>query len=422
MPVSKLMSIISHRSSDTISRSVKHVYGTQRKVKIPNFAKSILTGIGIGILLSFAFIAGFVTEYIVSSTSAADETQYPLLYEVQTLLDTFYLREQPSSTVREYAMVQGLISTLGDRHTFFIEPQVAQSEADALAGAYGGIGLQVQPDPSGSFVVLVYGNSPASRVGIVSGDILVAINGESLPGMLPIDSINQLLRGEIKSGHGVEITYKTKSNGTITTVFLPFEIIEVPSVVWSILQDRVTIGLIQISLFTNRTPDELESALADLTEHNVQHIILDLRNNGGGLLQEAVEVASYFLKNVPIVYEKTLTSERAIMSLPVSLSIDSHMVVLVNTNTASAAELVAVALQEHERAILVGQSTYGKGSVQQIFRLSDGSSLHVTTAEWLTPNHRQIEGTGVVPDVVVPTGNDDVKLAIEVLMDMELEQ
>lgn len=399
----------------------EHASRIQHKLKIPNSTKSILLGISLGILLATAFIAGFVVKSALSAVRAEETEQYSILQEVQVLLNTFYLREQPHPVVREYAAIRGMLNSLEDKYTFFIEPQVAQNEADVLAGAYGGAGLLVHPDQSGNYVLFPYENSPAVRAGIANGDFLISINGDSVEQLLPLDNVNQLLRGEIKEGNGVEVMYQSRASGQVNSVFLSFAVIEVPSVIWRLLEDYSDVGYIKITLFTNRTPDELANAFSDLIGQGIRYIVLDLRDNSGGLLQEAIEVASFFLHDVPIAYERTSTSERVLMAVSSSSMIDLPLVVLVNSGSASAAELVAAALQDHRRAVLVGQITYGKGSVQQIFRLSDGSSAHITTAEWLTPLRHQISEIGVLPDYEVAEEDNDsvdqyLNTAISLLM------
>jgi len=399
----------------------EHASRIQHKLKIPNSTKSIFVGISLGVMLASSFVAGFVLNSMLSSVRAQETEQYAVLHEVQVLLNTFYLREQPPPVVREYAAIRGMLTSLEDRYTFFIEPQVAQSEADALAGAYGGVGLLVQPDQSGDFVLFPYADSPASMAGIANGDFLISINDNPVEQLLPVDNINQLLRGEVKDGNGVEVTYQSNSSRQAITVFLPFAVIEVPSVISRLIEGYPDIGYIKITLFTNRTPDELANALSELIDKGISYVVLDLRDNSGGLLQEAIEVASHFLNDVPIAYERTTTSERALLTMSVLPKTDLPMVVLVNAGSASAAELVAAALQDHRRAVLVGQPTYGKGSVQQVFRLSDGSSAHVTTAEWLTPLRHQIAETGIIPDIEVSdsgnaSGDQYLDMAINVLI------
>jgi carboxyl-terminal processing protease len=194
-------------------------------------------------------------------------------------------------------------------------------------------------------------------------------------------------------------------------VFVPFAVINVPSVIWRMLSDEV--GYIQILLFTGRTPAELTTALQELLNLGTTGIVLDLRNNSGGLLRESVMVASQFLSEGVVVFEKRNQEESHLNAVPGGLFTEGPLVILVNEGTASAAELVAGAIRDRSRGMLVGQKTYGKGSVQQIFRLSDASSLHVTSAEWLTPSRQQIEGVGLEPDFgLIPDPNGrDVELA-----------
>jgi len=172
-------------------------------------------------------------------------------------------------------------------------------------------------------------------------------------------------------------------------------------VIWRVLPEDTTIGYVQVTRFTGRTPDELKTALADLKTHEVAALVLDLRDNTGGLLQESIEVANAFLGSGPLVYEVNNGGEQVFTADPHGLVTDLPLVVLVNERTASGAELVAGAIQDDHRGILIGQKTFGKGTVQQIFPLSDKSSLHVTAAEWLTPLRHALDTVGLEPDVAM---------------------
>ncbi|MBI5669871.1 MAG: hypothetical protein HZC41_17890 [Chloroflexi bacterium] len=222
------------------------------------------------------------------------------------------------------------------------------------------------------------------------------------------DMIDQMLRGEVKEGNGVTVTV-VHANGEEFTVFIPFAVINVPSVIWRAIPQNEQLGYIQIVRFTSRTPDELKTAIQELRHAGVKGLVIDLRNNAGGLLQESIAVASQFVGEGAIVYEKTNQNERAINAETGGLATDLPLVVIVNQGTASAAELVAGAIRDHERGLLVGQTTYGKGTVQQIFRLSDESSIHITSAEWLTPSRHHLDGVGLEPDITMipdPNGRD----------------
>ncbi len=382
------------------------------------YRQSIIRGVLIGVCIGLVFTAGFLFRGLVElpPTRAAALTEnllnYPLLDEVQSLLNQHYVRPQPDPQIREYGAIRGMLSTLNDRFTFFIDPPVAQSESDVLAGTYGGIGVQVQRSEKGDLVLYPFVDSPALTAGVSGGDILVAINQVSVDITMQQDAIDQLLRGEVKDRNGVEITFVKQVDGDRVSVFIPFSVINVPSVIWRILPENAQIGYVQIVLFTSRTPDELKEALEDLISKKIDTLILDLRNNSGGLLQESVQVAAQFLDGGVVVYEKTQENEHALDAEFGGLATAIPLVVLVNQGTASAAELVAGAIRDRERGILIGQTTYGKGTVQQIFRLSDDSSLHITSAEWLTPNRQQIDGTGLEPNIpMIPDANGrDVEL------------
>jgi carboxyl-terminal processing protease len=373
-----------------------------------------LIGLGIALIFALGFIfRGFVDLRTVNAATGEVVTGYPLLDEVQILLNQHYLRQQPGDKEREYAAIRGMLGALNDRYTFFIDPPVAQSESDVLAGTYGGIGVQVKRAETGELVLYPYADSPAATASIENGDVLVAINNVSIDMSQQIDTVDQMLRGEVKEGSGVEVTVrKAQGSGDELSVFIPFAVINVPSVIWRVLEENPQIGYVQIVLFTSRTPDELEVALEDLKQQSITALVLDLRNNSGGLLQESVTVASQFLDGGVVVYEKNNQDEHTLTVESGGLATDLPLIVLINQGTASAAELVAGAIQDRERGILIGQTSYGKGTVQQIYRLSDESSLHITSAEWFTPNRHQIDGTGLEPNIsMIPDSNGrDVEL------------
>jgi len=386
-----------------------------------NLRRSIIVGLATGFGLAISFVLGIVvgTQVQISPVLASridldPNMDYPLLSEVQTLLDHHYLREQPDHTQREYAMIRGLLSSLNDRYTFFVEPPVAQSESDVLAGTYGGIGVQIQRSEAGELLIFPFPDSSASREGIQDGDILLAVNGNPVDFSMQQDAIDQMLRGEVKDNNGVEITVlrRTNEEDIEFTRFIPFDVVNIPSVVTRVLPGNPKIGYIQILRFTSRTPEELRSVLDDFDEQNISGIVLDLRDNNGGLLQESVQVAGMFVGARTILYEETNNGERAFDAHPDRPAINIPLAVLVNNGTASAAELVAGAIVDYELGVLIGQTTFGKGTVQQIFRLSDNSSLHVTSAEWFTPNRTRLDDVGLEPTIaMIPDENGrDVEL------------
>lgn len=368
----------------------------------------IFVGVFIGFLAALIFMAGFFTRDIIDypgNIFLPENNTYQLLSEADVLLETHYLRELPSKTSRQYAAIRGMLQSIGDRNTFFIDPPVAQSESDALAGTYGGIGVTLSRNNTGDFVLYPFEESPARDAGLQDGDVLLAINGEEVLLESSQDQIDQMTRGEVGSGNGIELTVR-HANGETLTVFIEFDVINVPSVVSRILDEDIQIGYIKILRFTNRTPAEFQQAVKELREKTITAIILDLRNNGGGLLQEAIQVTDELIDGGVVSYEITSNTEKTFEVNQGGSMTDLPLVVLVNDGTASASELLAGAIADRDRGILIGQQTFGKGTIQQIFSLSDQSSIHITSAEWLTPNRNAIDGQGITPTIpMIPDEN-----------------
>jgi carboxyl-terminal processing protease len=371
------------------------------------YGRSIALGALAGVTMAVIFAAGFFARDFVRIpiTLNPNAESYPLLDEVEILLRRHFLRELPDNRTLQYGAIRGVLQQLNDRNTFFIEPAVAQSESDALAGTYGGIGVQLRRSQTGEFLLTPFEGSPALEAGIEDGDILVRVDDLLIEPTMQQDEVDQLLRGEVRPGNGVEVTVE-KADGSELTRFIEFDVINVPSVLWRVMDEAESVGYIQLLRFTNRTPSELETAITDLREAGIQGLVLDIRNNGGGLLQEAIRVSEMFLDGGVVVYERTNEGEEPYYAAEGGLMTDVPLVVLVNNNTASASELLAGAIQDRRRGILIGQRTYGKGTIQQIFSLSDSSSIHVTSAEWLTPEQQGLDGVGLEPNIaMIPDEN-----------------
>ncbi len=378
-------------------------------------AVAVMRGAVIGLLMGAVFLAGFIVRGHVPATAQTNNSeggQFPLLTEVDRLVEANFLRDLPPDTEIEYGAIRGYLGALNDPYTCFNPPPVAQSESDVLAGEYGGIGVQVRRDDQGRFVLFPFRDGPAAAAGVMDGDILVAVNGVQLELSERMDTVDQLLRGEVGKGRGVSITVRAPEAGQVREYFIEFAVVQVPSVIWRILAETPSEGYIQIVRFTSRTPDELRQALRELDDLGALAWVLDLRDNSGGLLQESVEVASEFLDGGVVFIERTRTAEKETLAEPGGAGLNKPLAVLVNGGTASAAELVAGAIRDQGRGILIGQTTYGKGSVQLVFRLSDNSSIHITSSEWLTPARQALSGQGLTPDITMIPADDgrDVEL------------
>lgn len=388
-----------------------------RDVKNALLWRSILKGFVLGLLCLTVFAAGFVVRGILPVAPAlalADPggSQFPLLSEVEGLLDEYFIRDLPNGVELEYAAIRGMMGALDDSYTFFNPPVVTQNESDALAGQFGGIGVDVQYAADGQFRLYPYPNSPAIATGIEDGDVLLAIDDAPVVAEIGLDVIRQKLKGEVGNGNGVTVRIQGFSTGAERELRIEFAVVNVPSVIWRTLLEDSRIGYIHIKLFTGRTPDELRVALSALQSSGIQALVLDLRDNPGGLLQESIDTADEFLDEGVIFFETGRDNEREQAAQPGGATLTLPMTVIVNQRTASAAELVAGALRDNDRAAVLGQTTTGKGSVQLIFPLSDGSSVHITSSEWLTPNRAPINGMGLTPDIpMIPAENGrDVEL------------
>lgn len=384
---------------------------------INHVGRSIVLGIGMGLVLAAIFVAGYIARDLIGrpllagpavTTDTRDDT-YPLLDQVQTIIQRHFVREIPAESVREYAAIRGVLATLNDPYTFFIEPSVAASESQVLAGTYGGIGVQIVRTEAGALELYPFIDGPAAAAGVQNGDRLVAVNGSPVDQSIAPDTLDQSLRGEVSAGNGVTISLLRGADDQALDIFVEFAVINVPSVVWRLLNEDIRLGYIQIERFTSRTPDELRTALTELKSQSMAALVLDLRGNSGGLLQESIIVADEFIDSGTLVVERNADEEIIYEAASGGEGIQIPMIILVNGGTASGAEIVAGALQDSGRAALIGQQTYGKGTVQQIFQLSDGSSVHVTSSEWFAPSQRPLDQVGLTPDIEMipdPTGRD----------------
>ena len=370
------------------------------------------------VFLTAAFGAGYYTRALtaenkdVAVPGLAPTDPYPILTEARRVLEDYYHQPLPDARTLEYGAVRGLVNAVGDPYTVFVEPQPHELETQSLQGEYGGVGVGLSQNAAGEIALSPYPDSPAAQAGIVEGDILLAVDDSVLAGTATGEEAAALIRGPI----GTPVILRVRHpSGEEFTARLLRQSFPIPSVTWKIVDGQPAMGLIAVSRFSDKTPQEVLRAAGDLQAQGADRFILDLRNNGGGILESAVAVASDFLDGGVVMYETQRNVPEKVYTAPnVSGSLTTApLVVLVNHNTASAAEIVAGALLDRGRAPLMGQTTYGKGSVQLVFELPDKSSLHVTAYLWYTPAHRELDKNGLPPTIVVEPAADgsDAELA-----------
>ncbi len=325
----------------------------------------------------------------------------------------------PTEAELLYAAIHGMLGSLGDQHTSYMDPDQFVQANIPLEGEYEGIGAWVDPDGEYLTIVSPMPGSPAEEVGLQPGDEIIKIDGEDMTG---IDG-NLVIR-RVLGPAGSEVVLSVQREGE--TELLEFTItrgrITIPSVTGQIIEDT-NIAHIQLMTFGETTADDLREVLSDLLSQNPDGLILDLRNNGGGYLSTAIGVVSEFIGDGVVMYERYGDgSEDVYDALRGGLAPDIPMVVLINGGSASASEIVAGAIQDYGRAMLVGTTSFGKGSVQNWIPLSHSQgAVRVTIARWYTPNERLIHEVGLEPDIIVEFTEEDVEAGNDPQLDKAVE-
>ncbi len=312
-----------------------------------------------------------------------------------------------------------MLDTLGDDgHTRFLTPEEREQNREGLSGTYVGIGVQLEDEDDEVVVTAPIENSPADRAGIESGDVVVAVNGESVRD----DDLSEVVE-KIKGPEGTEVEL-TILRGEEERVFdLKRAEIEAPVASW-ILIPGSDVAHVRLASFSNDSAEKLREAFEEARAAGARRFVLDLRNNPGGSLDQTIEIAEYFLEPGSVVYiRENASGEREEIEVQGGAGLtDAPMAVLVNEGTASSAEILAGALRDNERATVIGETTFGTGTVLSEFVLRDGSAILLGVAEWLTPDGDFIRETGIAPDVEVPLEEDAEPLTPSEARDLSKEE
>ncbi len=371
----------------------------------------VVIGLIVALAIS-AFAAGYLVNEAVdiktgSVFAKGNDDSFDVYWEAWGRIQQSFLGELPSATEQTYAAIRGSLEELNDPYTVFVEPAVREQERDSLRGNFGGIGVNLVRDEAGNLVLSPIPGNPGEKSGILAGDVLVAVDGQPLATSLTVTDIANLIRGEV--GDPVTLTVVHPGESEAVDIVIVRAVILLPSVSYRLLEEDESIGYIQLTRFSGESAGEVENAIRELQGQGAQKLILDLRHNGGGLLEAAVDVSDLFLEGGPVLYQRSRgEAEKTYMAHDEAVAGDIPLVVLVDGATASSSEIVAGALQDRDRATLMGTKTFGKGSVQLAYDLSDGSSVHVTSARWYTPNRHQIDLQGLEPDVSVEPSEEAI--------------
>lgn len=359
--------------------------------------KTILISICIVITLGLSFVGGCTLNILkpASDSTSTQELNLKLLEEAyQTILAEYVEPEKIDMQKLNEAILNGLIQGLDDPYCSYLNQEQYDKSLSMFSGQFEGIGAYVGSEDGKVTVIAPIPDTPADRAGIRSGDVILEVDGKSITDM-SINEVILLIRGP--TGTSVTITVLHKDETVPVTLEIVRAEIQVPSV---ILEMEGNYAHITITIFNDSTGEELMPVIETITDSEVGGIVLDLRSNPGGYLTTVVEVASYFIAEGEVVSVKysdgTSISDSVDKKLPKTTL---PMVVLVDQYSASGSEVLAGALQDYGKALIAGEKTYGKGSVNQYFELSDGSAIYLTIARWATPNGYIIEGEGIQPDI-----------------------
>jgi carboxyl-terminal processing protease len=394
------------------------------------------------VLLAGGFSGGFITGHFLpfsdfstiaqapfsTSPTVSPQAQAATPQDLQTLFKPFweawqiiheqYVDQPIDDTKLMEGAIRGMMESLGDPHSTYMDPQTYKDANQQLAGSYEGIGAIV--DTTGDYLTIVstFSGSPAEKVGIQSSDQIIAVDHKDMTGTNP-----ELVRQKVIGPAGTTVHLTVARKGATSP--LQFDVtrakIEVSSASGKMLDNGI--AYVQISTFGENTTRELLATLKTLQAEHPRGLILDLRDNGGGYLQTAVEVVSQFQGKGTVLYEQFGNgTKKSYDVIPGGLDTDIPMVVLINEGTASASEITAGALQDYGRAKLVGVVSYGKGSVQNWVPISNNQgAVRVTIARWLTPKGRQIDKNGLTPDVYVQRSREDRKASRDPQLDAAVE-
>ena len=351
------------------------------------------------VILAFFGMSIFIVRGLETKVSAETEAYEDLrvFTEVLSTLQKNYV-EPVKSKELVYGAIKGMLNTL-DAHSAFMPPEVYKEMQVDTKGEFGGLGLQIGTKDNKLVVIAPIEGTPADQAGIKPGDIILKVDDHALSKETSLmDAVNKM-RGA--KGTKVNLTIQRESVKEPLVFTLMRDIIRIQSVKSKVLEPGI--GYIRLTQFQEQTAADLNKAISRLREANIHSLILDLRNNPGGLLTSAVEVSEQFLDNGKLVVSikgRDGKKDEYVASRINPLK-EMPLIVLVNEGSASASEIVSGALQDWGRALVVGTQTFGKGSVQTILPLSDGSALRLTTAKYYTPKGRSIQNTGIDPDITI---------------------
>ena len=369
------------------------VYKVIMLVVLVAFVTFLITSIG----MYQYFTNGDGIRNAMLSTDTGSDDIADTLDKYKVLIDKYYLGEEVDDETLKEGAIKGYIEALGDPYTEYISKEDMEDYMDDTMGNFVGIGVYMVKDTETNQIMVLspIKNSPAEKAGIRPGDYIVEVDGNACTGD-DFSNISNKIKGEV----GSTVKLKIQRDGETLDFEIKRENIKVNPVEGEVLEGNI--GYIEFSSFDEGTAEEFKNKFNELKSQGITSLIIDLRNNGGGIVDEALKIAGYAVdKGTTLLYEVDKDGNETEEKSEVDKIIDMPIVILVNENTASSSEILSGALKDLGKAKIVGTKTYGKGVIQQILTLADGSGLKITTEEYLTPNRTKINKVGIEPDETV---------------------
>lgn len=376
-----------------------------------------LAGVYIGTDWNIAKKTAQLVKSSLGVETLSEEIDFSIYHDVWEAIQKRYVNRPVNDKDLFYGSLVGLAAATGDPYTNFFDPQMAEIFNQEISGTFDGIGIEIGIKNNQLMVISPLRGTPADKAGILDGDLILKIDDRETSTMT-LDEAVSLIRGE--RGTQVKLTVARVGKDELLEFTITRETIKVKSATYKKLDSNL--AYIELSMFSDDTIKEFTAIANQIVLDKPQGIILDLRNNPGGYFDVAIDAAGMFINNEVIVIEDKPGEERKEYSSSDQAGLSGYpLVVLVNGGSASAAEIVAGALQDHGVATLVGEKTFGKGSVQEIETFADGSSLKLTVAKWLTPNGSSIQDNGITPDIEIELTEDDYNQDLDPQLDRAIE-
>lgn len=377
------------------------------------FAKIALISLILVVITSGAFGAGVIfggsgilfEPGVVRAQDQPDE--FEVFWQVWNIAHRHFVDQEALDDTRlTYGAINGLIRALGDEgHTRFLTPEEVSQQRTNISGKFSGIGARVGLEDGLPVIIAPFDGSPAQQSGVKAGDIIIEVDGQDVTGLSLSDTVERI-RGEI--GSTVVLTVFRPDVNESLEISIVRDEIKVPAASWA-MAPGTNVALIRLSQFNANLNDNIQEVVKEAKAAGATQFVLDVRNNPGGLLEQAVKVTSQFLKDGNVLLQEDADGNReAFAVIEGGVATDIPVAVLINRGSASSAEIFAGAIQDHNRGTVIGETSFGTGTVLRPFELDDGSALLLGTSQWLTPNGRLIRKQGIEPDITVelPVGTD----------------